>query len=120
VQEIVPEPEYPDANLLPVPEPLFHEVLYRPAERTAKKTFSNFSLLTPRIQYKEDSPENYDWLSELDPSKVRWIIPAKKTLVLLVKFFTEVTGKFEAKLDFESFFSTKSYSVNVIGLSDFP
>jgi hydrocephalus-inducing protein len=59
-------------------------------------------------------------LANLDGSKVRWVIPAKKTLILLVKFFTETTGKFEAKLEFESFFSTKTYSLQVTGLSDFP
>ncbi len=37
-----------------------------------------------------------------------------------MKFFTEVTGKFDAKLEFESFFAQKTYTLSVTGLSDFP
>ena len=50
-------------------------------------------------------------MENLDSSKVRWIIPAKKTLVLVVKFFTTQVGKFDTKLEFESFFSIKQYNI---------
>lgn len=68
----------------------------------------------------KDEQDNENLLENLKNSRVRWIIPAKKTLVLLVKFFTTSIGKFEAKLEFESFFSIKPYCLSVTGVSDFP
>jgi hypothetical protein len=47
----------------------------------------------------------------MDPNRVRWIIPAKRTLVLVVKFFSTQVGKFDSKLEFESFYSIKPYNL---------
>lgn len=65
-----------------------------------------FNILTPEKMYK-DEQEGVDLLENMDSERVRWIIPAKKTLVLIVKFFSTNVGKFDAKLEFESFFSIK-------------
>jgi hypothetical protein len=56
----------------------------------------------------------------MDPNRVRWIIPAKRTLVLIVKFFSTQVGRFDSKLEFESFYSIKQYNLQVTGISDFP
>jgi hydrocephalus-inducing protein len=37
VLELVPAPVYPDPNSLPVPEPIFHQVVVKPNERNNKK-----------------------------------------------------------------------------------
>lgn len=57
---------------------------------------------------------------QLVANKSRWIIPARKTLLLVVKLFTKVAGSFEDKLDFENFFSQRKYSIDLKGVSDFP
>ncbi len=49
VHETVPAPEFPDPNELPVPEPMFHQVLTKPQERSAKKVSQNFTILTPAV-----------------------------------------------------------------------
>jgi len=51
--------------------------------------------------------------AELVADKTRWIIPSKRTLYLVVKFFTKVVGDFDGKLDFESSFSLKKYTVEL-------
>ena len=50
----------------------------------------------------------------------RWLIPAKKKITLYIKFFSATPGNYDAVLDFESFFSTKSYKLPCNGLCDFP
>ncbi len=59
-------------------------------------------------------------LEELKDNQFRWIIPKHRSLILVIKFFTKITGNFEGKLDFESFFSLRKYNVNLKGISDFP
>ena len=58
--------------------------------------------------------------AELVADKTRWIIPSKRTLYLVVKVFTKVGGDFDGKLDFESSFSLKKYTVDLQGIADFP
>jgi len=45
----------------------------------------------------------------LNSDKNRWVIPSKKTLLLVIRFFTKVVGDFDGKLDFECFSSLKKY-----------
>ena len=85
--EIVDAPVYPDPNTLPVPEPVFHQVVVKPNERSTKKPIKLFNILTPQKMYK-DEQDGENLMEGLDGSRVRWIIPAKRTLVLLVKFFS--------------------------------
>lgn len=85
--EIVNAPIYPDPNTLPVPEAIFHQVVNKPSDRPAKKTIKMFNILTPAKMYK-DEQEGENLLENMDSSRVRWIIPAKRTLVLIVKFFS--------------------------------
>lgn len=59
-------------------------------------------------------------LEELKDNQFRWIIPKHKSLILIIKFFTKVTGNFEGRLDFEAFSSLKKYNVTLKGISDFP
>ena len=47
VLEIVDPPVYPDPNTLPVPEPVFHQVVMKPNDRPSKKTIKLFNILTP-------------------------------------------------------------------------
>ena len=58
--------------------------------------------------------------AELVADKTRWIIHSKRTLYLVVEFFTKVVGDFDGKLDFESSFSLKKYTVDLKGIADFP
>ena len=112
----------------PIPEPIFHQVLTKPVVRTKKDPDRHFSILTPKLLYKNIYDEQYlekkraffdanpnlinspnaeniplefradfDPLKEKDLQKVyhftsdqlingqsRWILPAKKTLLLIV------------------------------------
>lgn len=48
------------------------------------------------------------------------MVPAKRTINLVIRFFTKAIGTYEGKLDFENFFSLHSYEVDLQGISDFP
>ena len=64
---------------------------------------------------------NYNFkLEDLSRSESRWIIPANKTLLLVVRFFTKKAGNYDGKLEFENFFSSKKYTIDVKGNADFP
>ena len=166
-------------DTLPVPEPVFHQIVTKPVNRPKREISKKFTILTPPNYLKEDmeKPENesinkneqdlqqqeggvqtslqkdpfeenkvldisidpnpdkrkstvlskqlslsnfaldYD---ELIPNKSEWIIPSKKTAILVVNFFSKTVGSFDTKFDFEAFFSTKQYSLNLNGKSDFP
>jgi hypothetical protein len=130
--------------LLPIPDPIYHQILTRPSLRPHKEENKHFSILTPKNLYKsfydeqylqrkksflETNPQpvpspaegenppiilppiptiyrsDYEWTKEKDLQKLygfksddliigqnRWIIPAKKTLILVIKFFTKNIG----------------------------
>lgn len=56
----------------------------------------------------------------LDKTINRWIIPGRKTLLLIVRFFTKSIGLFDSKLGFEAMHSVKKYEISVSGKADFP
>lgn len=65
--------------------------------------------------------QKYNFKAEdLEKNKSRWVIPAGKTLILVVQFFTKYIGHFESKLNFDNFFSVKKSLVDIKGLADFP
>lgn len=53
--DVIPAPVYPDPNTLPVPEPVYHQILTRPQRNIARKrqeiaasaAIKNFVILTP-------------------------------------------------------------------------
>ena len=56
---------YPDPNTLPVPEPMFHQVVVKPNDRSQKKTIKMFNILTPVKMYK-DEQEGENLMEGLD------------------------------------------------------
>lgn len=36
--------------------------------------------------------------------KNRWVIPAGRTLILVIRFFSKTTGLYDGRLNFENFF----------------
>ena len=124
VIEYVPEPIFPDPDKEPVPDPVFHQILKKPQNRPKYEAIKHFSIHTPIGNYvnEDDSelvPADVN-IEEHTEKKARWIIPAKKKITLYIKFFTTVPGNYESILDFESFYSTKSYKVPCMGVCDFP
>ena len=52
---LIPAPIYPDPNLLPVPEPIFQQVIYKPNGRKQKKNApQNYKILTPVNMLKKE------------------------------------------------------------------
>jgi hypothetical protein len=47
-------------------------------------------------------------------------VPAKKTLQIVVKFFTKEVGEFNEQLEFENFYGLKKNTVRLQSKSDFP
>ena len=51
----------------------------------------------------------------------RWIIPANKSIYMIVRFFSKAIGSFEATTDFDTTFSIgKTFNYKVSALCDFP
>lgn len=80
-------------------------------EEEIKEEEENQEPLPPKYTFERD---------QLSDDQSRWIIPAKRTLLLVVRFFTKTIGTFEGKLDFENFFSLKKYAVDLKSVADFP
>jgi hypothetical protein len=59
----------------------------KPNDRPNKKQIKLFNILTPQKMYK-DEIDMETIMEGLDSTRVRWIIPAKRSLILLVKFFS--------------------------------
>ena len=117
----------------------------KPAIRGRKEPSKNFTILTPKLLYKdlyeeriqnknEEQPNNNSVINEQNSSDLQkdyqfksedlaegnqsnWILPAKKTLLLIIKFFTKSVGNYD---DFEAMNSVKKYEVAVNGKADFP
>lgn len=51
-------PIYPDPATLPVPDPIFHQIVSRPPVRAKKEQLEFFKIITPKILYKEDYLEH--------------------------------------------------------------
>lgn len=76
------------------------------------------------VQQEGDDPvihTSYDFkLEELSAGQSRWVIPANKTLLLVVRFSTKKAGCFEGKLEFENIGGAKKYTIDVVGDADYP
>ena len=132
-------------------DPIFHQIMTRPAARSRKDPSKFFTILTPKLLYKDqydvrykqrlnelknpDSPEynpnfteptDLQYIYQFKPDELtekpmnRWILPAKTTLLLIIRFFTKAISPYEAKLAFEAINSVKKYEVSLTGKSDFP
>ncbi|CAD8206755.1 unnamed protein product [Paramecium octaurelia] len=66
-----------------------------------------------------DQKYNYK-LEDLIQKQYRWSIPAGRTLILVIQFFTKHTGSFEGRLNFDNFFSIKKSAAEVKGVADYP
>jgi len=121
----VPEPQFPDPNLEPVPEPVTAQILKKPVLRQRLEAPKSFVILTPKDSYVNETDTDIIALEKpleettsTQPS--RWVIPAKKKISLYVKFFNETPGQYESQLDFECFFATKGFKVSCSAACDFP
>eukprot|EP00825_Cyclidium_porcatum_P002075 TRINITY_DN1095_c0_g1_i4.p1 TRINITY_DN1095_c0_g1~~TRINITY_DN1095_c0_g1_i4.p1 ORF type:complete len:1802 (-),score=468.45 TRINITY_DN1095_c0_g1_i4:3309-8714(-) len=65
----------------------------------------------PKYQFKPEQLAN---------NQARWVIPAKKTLLLIVKIFSKEVKTFNELLSFENFFGQKKYNIGIEGRCDFP
>ena len=82
-----------------------------------ENTQNSQQLLTQNNQQPDEIKESFDYVKydQLVSGQTRWILPSKKTLLLVVKYFTKVTGQFDTKLEFENFFYNKMQSISVNG-----
>ena len=141
----------------------------KPLSRTRKDKSKYFTILTPKLLYKDQydeifakkreeflkslesqkNPEHntvnplpipkefdsqYDLSKETDLQNLhhfkpedlkekfenRWILPAKKTLLLIIRYFSKATGTYDSKMNFEAMNSVKKYEISTSGKSDFP
>lgn len=121
----VPEPKFPDPDLEPVPEPVTHQLLRKPASRHNHEISKCFNILTPLENYfNETDTDIIDLEKPLEETTssnpTRWSIPAKKKISLYVKFFTESPGQYEGTFEFECMFGSKPFKVPTSGVCDFP
>ena len=52
--------------------------------------------------------------------KSRWIIPAKRTIRIFIKYYSKTKTTQSTKITFESFFSLKTASVSIQGITSLP
>ena len=121
----VPEPQFPDPNLEPVPNPMTNQILRKPSTRPRPEISKSFSILTPKETYTNESegdiiPLDKPLQETTISEQTRWVLPAKKKISLYVKFFTETPGNYDGVLDFECFYATKGFKVPCLAICDFP
>lgn len=129
----VPEPLWPDPDKEPLPVPVIHQIVKKPANRAERQEVTMYSIWTPtpepeRPPTAEDGaaeeskePVAEDGASEveqsnepkMDKTKTRWIIQPKESCTLYVKFFSEEVGEFPQTLNFEIVGSTRTFPLNL-------
>lgn len=111
--EIVEEPLWPDPDKEPLPAPEIHQIVQKPKQRAERHKVELFKILTPEMQKKEGDEEGEEevWLD----NKARWILGAKGSQRLKIKFFSRKVGHFEQSLPFEIYGSTRQFPLALAG-----
>ena len=109
-----PGPLPGEPRLLKIAPVYDREIVVRPFQRPARRPVTNFYILTPTLvpegegeEEEEAAPaEEGEEPAAKEPkytyeSKTRWVVEAKSSIELLVKFRASDTGRFESMLAFE-------------------
>ena len=150
MKKFVPPPAYNDPMKEPLPEPEFHEVVYKFTGKIFdSKLLKEFEIYTPKEKYSpykkperspdkkgrgdkkgrtlkaEPEPEAAQNVPEvnvedLTKNESRWVVPPETTLTLYVKFFSRSQGSFDSFLTFENTFNLKKTQVALTSKTEFP
>jgi hydrocephalus-inducing protein len=103
-----PGPVPGEARPLKIPPVFDREIVVRPKERLDRRPVTNFYILTPELVPEEEGepPAEGEEAEPKQPqytyeAKTRWVVKAKSSIELLIRFKASDTGRFEAMLGFE-------------------
>lgn len=116
-KQIIPEPLWPDPDKEPLPPPVVHQIVKRPPNRSERAPIALYSIWTPK-----DVGQIVDegLLPDLTKDPSRWIIPAKESKKIYVKFFSKNIGSFDQVLQFEIIGSYKPFNLTLNAVCEFP
>ncbi|EGR29178.1 hypothetical protein IMG5_161280 [Ichthyophthirius multifiliis] len=80
-------------------------------EEQEKKMLAEQQKQAQQYQFKKE---------DLEEKGYRWIIPAGKKLIFVVRFFTKSVGIFDGKLEFENSFGADKYTLDIKAIADYP
>ena len=108
-----PGPLPGEARQLKIAPVFDREIVVRPFQRPERRPVTNFYIVTPTLvpeeEGEEDEAESAEEGEEAAPKepqytyerKTRWVVEAKSSIELVVKFKASDTGRFESMLAFE-------------------
>jgi len=145
IRKYVHEPQYPDPATLPLPPPRSEQLLTKPKEiiepaipisqfkiLTAKKPIPQPTSPVPPECPASPSPndaspekESPEKKIETEPlieyeEKTRWVLPAKDSVEVLIKFYSERTGEFIQDLNFGIVGGDKKVTLSLKGNCEYP
>ena len=129
----VPEPLWPDPDKEPLPPPVIHQIVRRPPVRPERKDITMFSIWTPLPEAArpaspepgqapaEDGAEDaQDSLPPMTKDQTRWVLGAKESKKVYIKFFSQRVGSFSQVLKFEIVGSPRTFDLSLQAGCEFP